>query len=403
MSVARDSHLIQSNTQIVMLEGTSSEEAEKSLLQAQSSTKQCECTEMKRVPYEQARIAVVVEGRTLEGFLETQRATVLTLIKASSTIVCYRSTPAQKSLVVKTIKSVESVVCLAVGDGANDVSMLTEANVGVGVLGKEGSHAAMASDYVITRFHHLLRLILVHGRYSHLRTSLVVLTSFYKNWLFPLPILWFGFSSGASGNSLYDAVFLSFFTLFSSAPPFILGLFEQDLVADALLAYPETYHAYRATSNLSKMKLAKWIGIGLWQSLVLYFCVYFSNDMVRMDDRWHSAGLAVFGNLVVSACVLVQNIQLSISYYITICTVIAALIGIVGFFALYAVTSYSVVSSELFGVFEATFETPSTWLYLLLAIVLCFLPTAIWKATTLLFCPTVQQRLQAALKRPAKA
>jgi phospholipid-translocating ATPase len=86
-------------------------------------------------------------------------------------------------------------MCLAVGDGANDVSMIQEANVGVGISGREGLQAAMSSDYSIGQFRFLTRLLLVHGRWSYMRTSQLIMGYFYKNivWLFVL--FWYQFDS----------------------------------------------------------------------------------------------------------------------------------------------------------------------------------------------------------------
>ena len=38
---------------------------------------------------------------------------------------------------------------LSIGDGANDVAMILEAHVGIGILGKEGQQAARSADYAI--------------------------------------------------------------------------------------------------------------------------------------------------------------------------------------------------------------------------------------------------------------
>jgi len=54
--------------------------------------------------------------------------------------------------------------CQSIGDGANDVSMIQKAHVGVGVLGREGTQAARSADYAISQFRHLKRLMAVHGR-----------------------------------------------------------------------------------------------------------------------------------------------------------------------------------------------------------------------------------------------
>ena len=67
---------------------------------------------------------------------------------------------------------VRNTVC-AIGDGANDVGMIVSANVGIGIIGKEGREAAHNADFGISRFEFLLPLLLVHGRYNAYRTSKV--------------------------------------------------------------------------------------------------------------------------------------------------------------------------------------------------------------------------------------
>lgn len=53
---------------------------------------------------------------------------------------CYatgRVSPLQKALVVKLVKKNQKSILLAIGDGANDVSMIQAAHVGVGISGVE--------------------------------------------------------------------------------------------------------------------------------------------------------------------------------------------------------------------------------------------------------------------------
>lgn len=83
--------------------------------------------------------------------------------------------------------------CLAVGDGGNDVSMLLEADVGVGIAGKEGLQAARAADYVIARFKFLARLLLVHGRLSYYRTSFIAQFCFYKSMIVAIGQVMYGY------------------------------------------------------------------------------------------------------------------------------------------------------------------------------------------------------------------
>lgn len=77
-------------------------------------------------------------------------------------------------------------VTAAIGDGANDVSMIREAHVGLGILGKEGRQAALCSDYSFTNFYMLKRILLVHGHFFSYRFSVLVLYFFYKNLVFML-------------------------------------------------------------------------------------------------------------------------------------------------------------------------------------------------------------------------
>jgi phospholipid-transporting ATPase len=81
----------------------------------------------------------------------------------------------------------EKSVTLAIGDGANDVSMILEAHIGVGLYGNEGMRAVQSSDYAIGQFRFLQRLILTHGRWSYFRNAELILYFFYKNFVFTLP------------------------------------------------------------------------------------------------------------------------------------------------------------------------------------------------------------------------
>lgn len=88
---------------------------------------------------------------------------------------------------------------LAIGDGANDVNMITAAHVGVGISGLEGQQAARTSDYAIGQFSYLIPLLFNHGRENYRRNSYLVIYMFYKNVLFVTAQFWFGFANAFSG------------------------------------------------------------------------------------------------------------------------------------------------------------------------------------------------------------
>jgi len=112
--------------------------------------------------------------------------------------VCCRSTPKQKAEVVRLIKRSQKSITLAIGDGANDVNMIQEAHIGVGIYGNEGMRAVQASDFAIPEFQGLWRLLFIHGRWSYIRISEMILYFFYKNMVFTFPHLIFATLSGFS-------------------------------------------------------------------------------------------------------------------------------------------------------------------------------------------------------------
>lgn len=100
-------------------------------------------------------------------------------------VVACRVSPKQKGDIVKMIRQrFPTKMTLAVGDGANDVGMIREAHVGVGIAGREGMQAARSSDYAIGKFKFLRPLLFLHGREAYRRVSFLVCYSFYKNVLY---------------------------------------------------------------------------------------------------------------------------------------------------------------------------------------------------------------------------
>lgn len=128
---------------------------------------------------------LVVDGSTLSHIMPRQSlaALLVELCGVADAVVCCRVAPKQKAEMVRLAQRAGSVT-LAIGDGGNDVAMIQEAAVGVGIRGKEGLHAARASDYHVPSFASLQRLVFVHGRYSYYRTSVIAQYSFYKSFLF---------------------------------------------------------------------------------------------------------------------------------------------------------------------------------------------------------------------------
>lgn len=171
--------------------------------------------------------ALVIDGKTLTFILDRRSNLTkpfLKLTQQCTSVLCCRATPLQKAYIVKVVKEELKMRTLAIGDGANDVSMIQTADVGIGISGQEGMQAVMAADFALSRFKYLERLLLVHGHWSYDRLSRMVLYFFYKNAAFVYLAFWYQFYCGFSGSVMIDQMYLMLFNLlFTSFPPIAIG------------------------------------------------------------------------------------------------------------------------------------------------------------------------------------
>jgi phospholipid-transporting ATPase len=159
----------------------------------------------KNVGFHSDPMALVIDGHTLNYALEDDtKETFLELAMLCKAVVCCRVSPLQKALVVKLVKTnVAGSVTLAIGDGANDVSMIQAAHIGVGISGQEGLQAARSADFAIAQFRFLRKLLLVHGGWAYSRISKTIVISFYKNITLYFIQFWYAFYNGFSGMVVF--------------------------------------------------------------------------------------------------------------------------------------------------------------------------------------------------------
>uniref|UniRef100_A0A8C2CSJ9 Phospholipid-transporting ATPase n=1 Tax=Cyprinus carpio TaxID=7962 RepID=A0A8C2CSJ9_CYPCA len=223
-------------------------------------------------------IGLVIDGPTLSMAMSDELVEqFVELCKHCRAVLCCRVTPLQKSAVVKLIRQKLRVMTLAVGDGANDVNMIQAADVGIGVSGQEGMQAVMASDFAITRFKHLQRLLLVHGHWCYSRLANMVIYFFYKNVAYVNLLFWYQFFCGFSATAMIDYWLMIFFNLFfTSAPPIMFGIMEKEVSDSTLLSLPELYK--RGQHSEGYRRSTFWIAIldAFYQSLVCFFIPYWT-------------------------------------------------------------------------------------------------------------------------------
>ncbi|KAG5934606.1 hypothetical protein E4U53_000664 [Claviceps sorghi] len=262
---------------------------------------------------------IVIDGFTLRWALsDSLKQKFLLLCKQCRSVLCCRVSPAQKAAVVAMVKNGLDVMTLSIGDGANDVAMIQEADVGVGIAGLEGRQAAMSSDYAIAQFRYLQRLILVHGRWSYRRLAESISNFFYKNMVWTFAIFWFEIFCDFDMTYLFDYTYILMFNLFfTSLPVAIMGVLDQDVSDTVSLAVPELYR--RGIERLEWTQRKFWLYMidGIYQSLIVFFVPYLlfipgrsvTFNSLGLEDRLR------FGSYVAHPAVLAINGYILINTY----------------------------------------------------------------------------------------
>uniref|UniRef100_A0A7S1PQ17 Phospholipid-transporting ATPase n=1 Tax=Neobodo designis TaxID=312471 RepID=A0A7S1PQ17_NEODS len=251
-------------------------------------------------------IVPVVDGVTLGTILTHDPELFTSLGLNCAAAVCCRLTPLQKAECVRLFQAATNMTVLSIGDGANDVSMIQEARVGIGIMGLEGSQAELASDYAIPQFSHLKPLLALHGRYSWYRNSTKIQYSFYKNITLATALFLYTFFSGFSGQTLYDSWLLSLFnTFFTIWIPLSVGMFDRDIEAGAALDEPALYTPLRKEQlHFNPSRVGEWAFDILAHGGATFFATYWM--MERDDMSWRSGSLT--HHSTASFCVLLTAI-----------------------------------------------------------------------------------------------
>ncbi|PCD45568.1 hypothetical protein AU210_001001 [Fusarium oxysporum f. sp. radicis-cucumerinum] len=287
---------------------------------------------------------VVIDGQTLAAVEKSPElsATFFKVMLQVNSVICCRASPAQKALLVTTVRSrlkkyhgrKRRGLTLAIGDGANDLAMISASHVGIGISGKEGLQAARVADYAIAQFRFLQRMLLVHGRWNYVRTAKFILYTFWKEMFFYLPTAQYQRYTGYSGTSLYEATSLTVFnTLFTSLCVICMGIWEQDLSAETLLAVPELYVYGQRNQGLNIWKFGRWMLLGAIEGVVCWYGVWAGYGWITPAAR--DQGLYALGTLAFSVGVLWINWKLFIfeTHYKSTIVMASFFITTVGWFA----------------------------------------------------------------------
>jgi phospholipid-transporting ATPase len=281
------------------------------------------------------KYCLLINGDTLLNIFESKDTIKLfnELFNKSDSIICSRVDPHQKAKLVSIIKSLSKKVCLAIGDGANDVGMITKANIGIGIHGLEGTEASRASDYSINSFYHLQKLLLYHGRESYRKNSYYIIYNFYKNVIFVSPMFFFGFLNFFSGITLYEPFLHQLYNvIYSIFPIFYFSIFDREYESDFLVKNPEYYIQGMKNENFNILFFYKFLIIGFAEGFILslsaFITFYFNNK-----EGYNLNNLYSIGNVIFSGIIIIVNLKVLFnSKIIDIFLILLVLFSIISFY-----------------------------------------------------------------------
>jgi phospholipid-translocating ATPase len=188
---------------------------------------------------------LVIDGSSLQFYLDHAGGELIAAALNMSAVVCSRCTPTQKADIVRLIGQYTKKRTCAIGDGGNDVSMIQAANVGVGIVGKEGNQASLAADFSITQFQHLSRLLLWHGRNSYQRTAKLAHFVIHRGLIISVMQAVFSALFYFAPIAIYQGFLLvGYTTIYTMAPVFSL-VYDEEITEDTALVFPELYRDLR--------------------------------------------------------------------------------------------------------------------------------------------------------------
>ncbi|KAL1664577.1 hypothetical protein GGF50DRAFT_101685 [Schizophyllum commune] len=338
---------------------------------------------------------LVIDGAALtDAFADDSNKTLLLrLAMQCEGVICCRVSPLQKALVVKMVKNGLHTMTLAIGDGANDVSMIQAADVGVGISGEEGLQAVNSADYAIAQFRFLKRLLLVHGHWSYARNGNMIVNFFYKN-IICIGVLWWyqiycGWSSAYAFEYTYLLWWNAFFTI---APVIAIGLFDRIADDHVMMALPELYRHGREGKWFGHPLFFIYMFEGVLQSVIIFFFIYYAygKSPTARSDGWANFQYEFTTTMAVAA-VMVANLYNGLNTKVwTGWVFFAVLIGIVlvwGYTAIYTTIAPGWFYTPVYGNYRFLFESPYFWFGVLLTTLLCLLPRYIYQAVKFGYFP----------------
>ncbi|KAI0471138.1 phospholipid-translocating P-type ATPase [Xylariaceae sp. FL0804] len=208
---------------------------------------------------------LLIDGESLVLFLTHFRVDFISVAVRLPTVVACRCSPTQKADIATLIKEFTKKRVCCIGDGGNDVSMIQAADVGVGIVGKEGRQASLAADFSIEQFCHLTKLLVWHGRNSYKRSAKLAQFVIHRGLIIAVCQTMYSIAIKFEPEGLYkDWLLVGYATIYTAAPVLSLVL-DKDVDENLANLYPELYKELTTGRSLSYRTFFVWVFVSIYQ------------------------------------------------------------------------------------------------------------------------------------------
>jgi len=318
-------------------------------------------------------------------------------------VLCCRVSPSQKGQLTTLVRDILGKVTLGIGDGANDVSMITAAHVGIGVQGVEGSQAVNSADFAICQFQHLQNIVLVHGRWTYYRLSKAICYFFYKNIINVFTIMWYALITGFSGTLQYNDMVLCMYNLFfTSVPVMVFALLEQDVDYDTSLSHPTIYSPGQKKELLNFRVFFTWVGEAVYGATVIFFVPYIGMGHGSNLEEGINLNLEIVGLTMYTINVIAVTLRLALETQFFTWLHWVSYLGSIALWYLFLVVEFAVptgivTSGEMYWCSYNMWGTPYHWLTLALGTWLTCFPAFAHNCWRDCFLPTTNESCRRAM------
>jgi phospholipid-transporting ATPase len=353
-------------------------------------------------------MSIIVDGITLGSILDNEELSLqfFYIAIAAKSVICCRVSPKQKSRVVQLAKKYGKWITLSIGDGANDVPMIMEAHIGVGIQGKEGTQAVRSADFSIGQFRFLEKLLLNYGRGGYIKISKFICYYFYKNIILVVTDLFFAFSNGFSGQIFFaDYLSTMYNAFFTSWPCLFTFSFEKDVDMVIVKKFPVLYMAGQKNYFFNMRVFWGYILYAIFHGYICYYIPvtglkYFNDNSGQTFDHWFKSttSFSLVIHIVTFKLLVISDFWNAVNIFATIGSILFYYLVIL---VLNTNVLAFILQNELAGLFFTIITYAKFWIVIIVVPIAALMPDIAIKQFFYTFRPNPTDYIKHHLKDPA--